>query len=244
MVKPVEQLTDAAEEVARTRELLDPIDVAGADEVGRLATSFNTMLAALGESREQQRRLVQDASHELRTPLTSLRTNIEVLQRGGELPADERERLLADVDLELRELSDLVGELVALATDASTDRPPPTRLELRALVDRVVERARRRTGHQIEVQGSGPALELQLDDLERAIGNLLDNAAKWSPQTEPIEVTVRSMTDSNVPRRPPFKLSLSSRFRRVAASISITAPSATRMGRARRGKRPCWVNST
>lgn len=190
VVKPIEQLTDAAEEVARTPELLRPIDATGAGEVGRLAGSFNTMLAALSESRDQQRRLVQDASHELRTPLTSLRTNIEVLLRGAELPDEEKGRLLEDIDLELKELTTLVTEVVGLATDTSLDREEQATVGLRLVVDEVVERARRRIEHPIEVHGSGPEISIQRADVERAIGNLIENASKWSDPSTAIKVTV------------------------------------------------------
>ena len=61
------------------------VDVAGSDELGRLATRFNGMLAALEESVGRQRRLVADASHELRTPLTAARTNVDLV-REGKLP--------------------------------------------------------------------------------------------------------------------------------------------------------------
>ncbi|MDQ1448081.1 MAG: two-component system, OmpR family, sensor histidine kinase MprB, partial [Actinomycetota bacterium] len=79
IVRPVEQLTVAAEQIATTQQLEHHIEITRRDELGRLAASFNTMLAALGSSRAQQQRLVMDASHELRTPLTALRTNIELL---------------------------------------------------------------------------------------------------------------------------------------------------------------------
>lgn len=190
VVKPVERLTEAAEEMARTGDLLAPIETTAGGEVGRLADSFNTMVAALGESRGQQRRLVQDASHELRTPLTSLRTNIEVLQRAPDLNEQDRARLLQDVDLELQELSSLVTELVDLATARGTDRDPPVSISLVEVAERVALRARRRITQPIEVSGDGPAISLQVADVERAITNLVDNAAKWSPPEAPIEVVI------------------------------------------------------
>jgi two-component system sensor histidine kinase MprB len=76
VLAPVRRLTDTAEHVTETRDLNARIEATGRDELGRLATSFNTMLGALEESARAQRQLVADASHELRTPLTSLRTNI------------------------------------------------------------------------------------------------------------------------------------------------------------------------
>lgn len=188
-VKPVEALTGAAEHVAATQELAAPIEVDRTDEVGRLALSFNTMLAALETSRRQQQRLVMDASHELRTPLTSLRTNIEVLQRAEGLVPAERQRLLADVNLELEELTNLVAELVELATDRRPEEPVGE-VRLDHLAEAVAERARRRTGRTITVTTVPTVVVGRASMLERAIGNLVDNADKWSPPGDPIELDV------------------------------------------------------
>ncbi|MEX0874561.1 MAG: HAMP domain-containing sensor histidine kinase [Actinomycetota bacterium] len=191
-LRPVERLTTAAENVARTQELDAAIEVERSDELGRLASSFNDMLKALGTSREQQRRLVADASHELRTPLTSLRTNVEVLARGRELAPAERERLLADLTGELEELSALVAELVELATESQVSAEDAQDVRLDELVDGVVERARRRTGQTFEVISEPAVVNGRPTGLERAIRNLVDNACKWNPAGEPIEVSVSS----------------------------------------------------
>jgi two-component system sensor histidine kinase MprB len=188
-VGPVERLTNAAEHVAATQDLATPIEVSRSDEVGRLATAFNTMLTALDQSRRQQQRLVMDASHELRTPLTSLRTNIELLQRADDLDPTDRRRLIADVDTEIRELSDLVAELVDLAGDRRTEEPVAG-LRLDEVVEAAVETARRRTGREIALSAEPVAVDGRRVMLERAVGNLIDNAHKWSPSGSPIEVTV------------------------------------------------------
>ena len=86
---PVKRLSETAERVAQTQDLGERISVESDDEIGALATSFNTMLLSLDTSREQQQRLVQDASHELRTPLTSMRTNVELLQRHRDIDPDD-----------------------------------------------------------------------------------------------------------------------------------------------------------
>jgi two-component system sensor histidine kinase MprB len=127
-VRPVERLTAAAEHVARTGEL-EPIDVHGHDELGRLAVTFNAMLAALEISRTRQRQLVADAGHELRTPLTSLRTNLDLLAQseasvGRQLPKEDREALLVDVRAQAEELSGLVADLVELARDDAPSSGP------------------------------------------------------------------------------------------------------------------------
>jgi two-component system sensor histidine kinase MprB len=188
---PVRRLTDAAEHVAATRDLATPIAVDRTDEIGRLAISFNTMLAALASSQRQQQRLVADAGHELRTPLTSLRTNIELLARAQAMDPADRADLLADATHELEELSALVGELVDLASDSAPDEEM-TEVRLDEIAARAVERARRRTGREILLDSDPVVLTGRPGRLERAITNLLDNAHKWSPPEAPIEVAVRS----------------------------------------------------
>ena len=187
---PVRRLTEATEEVTATRDLSRRMADEGTDELGRLAGSFNTMLAALEDSARSQRRFVADASHELRTPLTSLRTNIEVLAREDALPAGERERLLADVVEQLAEMSELVAELVALDR---AQEDPATREEVRLdlLAAEAVERARRnRSGVTFTTEFEPSVVTGMPHSLERAIDNLLDNAAKWSPPDADVEVSV------------------------------------------------------
>jgi two-component system sensor histidine kinase MprB len=190
MLKPVRRLTTEAEVVAETQDLGHRIELHGNDELARLGSSFNTMLAALEESQRAQRQLVADASHELRTPLTSLRTNIEVLARRRDLPDGKREALLRDLVGQLEEMSLLVANLVELASE----RPPdlePTETQLDVLTQEAVDRARRlapqvsfRTDLHESVVRAVPSR------LERAIGNLLDNAVKWSPPGATVDVGV------------------------------------------------------
>jgi two-component system, OmpR family, sensor histidine kinase MprB len=187
---PVKQLTDAAEHVARTRDLSRRIRADRTDELSRLGASFNTMLEALANSQEAQRQLVADASHELRTPLTSLRTNIEVLA-SSELPAEDRERLLEDVIAQLGELTVLVADLVDLARgDEPAAVTEDVRLDL--LVEDAVERARRYAPDKVFFTELEPSLvEGVPARLDRAVANLIDNASKWSPPGGQIEVSVR-----------------------------------------------------
>jgi len=188
---PVRRLTDTAEHVSATRDLRSRIAGGGRDELGRLAASFNRMLEALESAADSQRQLVADASHELRTPLTSLRTNIEVLARHEGIDPEEREHLLADVVEQLSEMSVLVSELVELArVDRAPHEPEEVRLDL--LVVSAVERARRNApGIHFETDLEESLVNGVADTLERAVANLLDNAAKWSPDGGPVEVTVR-----------------------------------------------------
>jgi two-component system sensor histidine kinase MprB len=110
----------------------------------------------------------------------------------------ERSKVLSDLQSELEELSALVAELVALATEQRADDEPITEIDLAALTEAVAERARRRTGRTVNVSASQTVIAGRPLGLERALTNLVDNAAKWGPPDEPIEVTVDS--DDNVTR--------------------------------------------
>ena len=191
VTRPVTRLTAATATIAESGRLDIDIPPGGPDETGRLAHSFAMMLDALRRSREQQQRLAQDAGHELRTPLTSLRTNVDVLRRHPELEPPTRERILSDVDTELRELSDLTNELVALATEEADDEPEQS-VDLAALARRAAARAERRRHHRVVVDSepSVPLVRGRPRQLLRVLDNLLGNAAKFDRSAEPIIVTV------------------------------------------------------
>ncbi|MFD8492313.1 ATP-binding protein [Amycolatopsis sp. NPDC059657] len=196
---PVERLTQATERVARTGDLT-PIPVSGDDELARLTTSFNTMLGTVSESQERQRQLVADAGHELRTPLTSLRTNLELLlsaSRPGArtLPDGDRAEIEADIRGQLDELTQLIGDLVELARQ---DEPYAQfeRVEFADVVERALDRARRRAG-EIDFAVSLQPWVLSGDSsaLERAVLNLLDNAVKFSPPGSSVQVRLFPVGD-------------------------------------------------
>jgi two-component system, OmpR family, sensor histidine kinase MprB len=192
-LRPVGQLTDLAEEVAATRDLSRRIDVSSKDELGRLASAFNEMLVALEKSVKAQRQLVADASHELRTPLASLRTNIEVLAGGKPLPEGEREKLLDDVIGQVEELSTLVGDLVEIDRERA---PEVEDLRLDELVAAAVSRAKVHFPRVLfRTNLSESVVHASRAQVDRAVTNLLDNAAKWSDSVEVgvsgPEVTVR-----------------------------------------------------
>jgi two-component system sensor histidine kinase MprB len=187
-LRPLRELSKTAERVRATRDLSQRIAVEGSDELGTLASTFNAMLASLGDAAQRQRQLVQDASHELRTPLTSLRTNIEVLASGNELPPGERTQLIRDVIDQLGEMTELIGELTELARGEEQ----ATQLE-DVRLDHVTEDAIRRAARNhpevpIEADLEPTSVVGTPASLERAITNLLDNAAKWSPSGSAVEV--------------------------------------------------------
>jgi two-component system, OmpR family, sensor histidine kinase MprB len=186
-VRPVDELTRIAEEVATTRDLTRRIGWDQPDEIGRLAAAFDRMLAQLEQARTAQEQLVADASHELRTPLTSLRTNIEVLAQLERLDPTERRQLVDDVVTQLDEFSRLIGALVELARG---DQPAAVdeAVRLDELVRQVAGRLEGR-GLDLRVAGRPTVVLGDRDRLERAVVNLLENARKYAAGG-PVEVEV------------------------------------------------------
>ena len=188
---PAGEVSDAAEQVARTHDLTHRIEVRGDDELGRLSASFNEMMAALERSETAQRRLVADASHELRTPLATLRTNIETLGRSDGLDEEERKRLVADLTQELEEMTGLVGDVVELARAPGQDAIVRQDVALDELTRDAIERAERRArGIRFESRIEPSLIHADPQRVGRAISNMLDNAAKWSPPGGSVEVDV------------------------------------------------------
>ncbi len=199
-LRPVDKLTEAVEHVARTEDLSIriPVEDDSEDEVARLSRSFNSMTSALANSRELQQQLIADAGHELRTPLTSLRTNIELLTRSEEtgrpIPPADRKALLSSVKAQMTELAALIGDLQTLSrSDAGQSGDRIQVVDLQETVEAALHRARLR----------GPELTITADlqpwfvraepsALERAIVNILDNAVKFSPEGEAIEVILKA----------------------------------------------------
>ena len=188
---PVLRLTAAAERIARTRDPSERVDEAGGGEIARLGGAFNTMLGALEESLETQRRFVADASHELRTPLTSMQTNIEVLRQSERLAPDQRARLFNDLEREAHEMRDLITGLLELARgDANLERQA---VQLDELVETTLERARARFPEvRWDEQLEPFRAEVVPERIERAVWNLLENAGKWNTNGKPVEVRLRN----------------------------------------------------
>jgi len=189
--RPIQKLAAAAEHIAATRELTTTLEISGDAEIEQLASSFNTMLGALRLSREQQQQLVQDASHELRTPLTSLRANSELLER-DDLDIETKNSILRDMRAEVDELAALTSELSSLASDQRLVEPLQM-VDLGDAVEDVIDRARRRSNRVINLQRISPArISVRPSQLDRAISNLIDNALKFCPTSQSVDIFVNN----------------------------------------------------
>lgn len=190
-LRPVAALTEVATRVAQTQDASHRVDTGRNDEIGALARSFDSMLRALELSREQQRRLVADASHELRTPLTALQTNVELLGRHRHLDENARQALVDDTVTELRDLTALVDEIVQVAADQRSNPQDFELVALLSIAQAATDKAARRFGRRVDCSGDDSTVFGNPNLLERAIGNLVVNACKYTPVGEPIEVSVR-----------------------------------------------------
>ena len=191
ILRPIGQLTAAAEHVTQTRDLTARLDATGTnDEVGRLAASFDTMLAALHESVTAQRQLVADASHELRTPLTSLTTNLDLLEDGAGLADPQAPALVRAAREQAGELDQLITDLLDLARyGESAPHRETVRLDL--LTGEAVHRVRQRMPRAPIVVDLQPCLvHVDPAGVDHAICNLIDNAIKWNPPDVAVHVAV------------------------------------------------------
>lgn len=192
-VAPISRFTRQTERIATSPERVEHerLIVTGHDELARLARTFNATLDALEGSIAAQRNLVADASHELRTPISTLRANLQLLRDEHLLTDADRDAVRADMIEELDELTRLVGDVVELArgTKASGE---PGEVRLDQITTEAIDRARRRAPRldfhaELDptlVRGDG-------ERIARAVSNLLDNAMKWSPEGERVEITLR-----------------------------------------------------
>lgn len=173
---PVESMRSRAASISAD-DLAGRLPVPGSrDELARLATTLNDLLARIHDSTRKERQFVADASHELRSPLATIRALLES-DRLSPHPGGHQ-GLTDDVLLETRRLTLLVDDLLLLARGDAKTQVPHQPVDATALLDAEVRRARSRPVHP-SVQ-DGLILRGDPGSLAVAIRNLLDNAERFA----------------------------------------------------------------
>ena len=224
MTSRLRKLSVAAEHVATTGKFDVDTPSSGRDETGRLARSFKEMLEALSRSKEQQKRLVQDAGHELRTPLTSMRTNLDVMRRHPNMDQAMREQIMIDLERDAGDMAALVEEVVAIAAERhSNELPEP--IEMKSVTQSIVERASRRSSRHIVVNADDSIVIANHHMFDRAVSNLIDNALKFDTSSQQIELTIHdgslTVSDRGIGIPEDEVQLIFERFHRSAASRSM-----------------------
>ena len=191
---PVTKMANRAEQInsERLNERL-PVESAG-DELGHLATVFNSMLSRIEQSFEQLRRFTADASHELRTPLAAIRSVGEVRLQDGATPEEYRDTIGSMLE-EVNRLTSIVEKLLTLSrADAGQIQMQVSVFPLKALV--------REAASLLEVLIEDKRLTFQLTGDEnigveadrlyvrQAVVNILHNAVKFTPVGGTIDARV------------------------------------------------------
>ena len=224
MTSRLRKLSVAAEHVATTGKFDVDTPSSGRDETARLARSFKEMLEALSRSKEQQKRLVQDAGHELRTPLTSMRTNLDVMRRHPNMDQAMREQIMIDLERDAGDMAALVEEVVAIAAERhSNELPEP--IEMKSVTQSIVERASRRSSRDIVVKADDSIVIANHHMFDRAVSNLIDNALKFDTSSQQIELTIHdgslTVSDRGIGIPEDEVQLIFERFHRSAASRSM-----------------------
>jgi two-component system OmpR family sensor kinase len=193
-LRPIARMTSTAGTIAHSRDLSHRIATPRHhDELGRLATTFNDMLASIETAYQAQQRFVADASHELRAPLTAIQGNLELIRRHPEMPPDERDEALGEAEREAARLTRLVADLLALArADAGValqHRP----VDLDAVALDAFSSARQLAHHQELMLDPFEPVQVvgDADRLKQLLLILLDNALKYTPAGRRVTLGLR-----------------------------------------------------
>lgn len=198
-LKPLARMTTTSEEIAAGDLSQRTNLLSGRDEIGRLATAFDSMVDQLEGTLRAQRQFVADASHELRTPLTALGGLIEMLLLGVDRgDTTTTQRALRSAHREIERLSRLVGDLLTLSRlDAhpTLNRHP---LDLNTVVSEVGEQTRYLAGERtVRWRTEGPLpIEGDADKLKQVLLNLTGNAVAFTATDGQIELQATQRGDT------------------------------------------------
>ena len=201
--RPLERLSEAADEVARGRYPVAVPAVPGGGEIGHLAERFREMASRLREAEEQERNFLMSVSHELRTPLTAIRGHVAALREGVVTYPELAEASLETIDAEAERLGRLVGDVLDLAKlDAHRFTVLSEEVDMGRLMERAYstfsDEARRRGIDYTTDADGAPVLVTDGDRVLQIISNLLSNAFRWTPDGGRIGLSLENRNGSVV----------------------------------------------
>jgi two-component system, OmpR family, sensor kinase len=199
-LRPIQRITQTAKAIGKERDFSRRVDYHGPqDEVGQLASTFNSMLARLQDafqkvehSLHMQRDFVADVSHELRTPLTTLRGNLGLLRRDPPAPPEEQADILTDMVDESDRLIRLVNDLLLLARADAGRSLAKEPVDISSLLEETCRQAHLLDPERQITEEFPPDLVVtgDHDAIKQILLIVLDNALKHS--TQEIKLTANS----------------------------------------------------
>ncbi|HEV3473002.1 MAG TPA: ATP-binding protein [Actinomycetota bacterium] len=167
-------------------------------ENARLINELEESLAHLTEMNRLKDDFVASVSHELRTPLTSIRGYVKTLLRHeAHFGPEETRAFLETIDRQSQRLHRLIEDLLVVSRieSPSSDEDVIHEIPLRQLIDDVVDELRSRLSDRvvtIALDDGVPVVRTDVGKLHQIIGNLIDNAVKYSPAGSPIDIEVKA----------------------------------------------------
>lgn len=240
MVRPLQQITEAARMIS-TGHIAQHIPIESNDEIGELASSFNTMSQELQRNIEQMREVdelrrnfIANVSHELKTPLTSILGFVETL-KSNDLPAEKRDKALDVIEGESRRLQEMISKLLVLSHVERHRNTNPVLFNLGELLREILAMMRPLASERsirIEDQNPIPRIDVINDPelIKIVLVNLIDNAIKYNVDGGEVRVAIleegdyfiASVSDTGVGIPPKDLEHIFERFYRVDRNRNIS----------------------
>jgi len=198
LTRPLRELTAASRAIAQG-ELEQQVPVRSQDELGELAVSFNQMSADLARANELRRQMTADIAHDLRTPLAVITGYIESLRDGVLKPSPAR------FDVMYQEAQHLTRLVEDLRTLSLADAGELTLNRLPVAPQGLLERLAAAHQHQAEQQNIAllvqaepdlPKINVDPERMAQALGNLVSNALRHTPDSGQIVLSAQRQTDT------------------------------------------------